>query len=354
MKMSSSDDDVERNQEEDTKSTVFNLKNVLLASGILISLCIVIVLLGALGNASSGDFQNSSPSLNANSTFPSNQNAPSAEEFFFFQRDGKVYSINPSDRKLKSKYLFNNGASSHFDNVQLSKDKKRLYFFDEFSFFYEFDSRMVHSTRATLNFSGKRFLLKRPDLISYFSVLFSESGACLIRQKSIETNVIIKDYPCECSNTELPEILGQTLDGTKLLYRSKLDYYLKTLNDSDSRDRYLFNRLKDEPFYDPFFSPDGSKFLFNDRNTDYWNLVDLKKKYLSYEMKKIYFTMDTRLFQYLTLSDDMRTLYFVIKSNEEYKLHAINYKSLFDGEHSSPESAFDIGEGRTIEFDIKN
>ena len=346
--MSEANDDVEINQEEEkTTSSVFTLKIFLIVSFTLISLCVVLVLLGSFGNARAGNLQNSSSRSNP---------TPSAKDLFIFQRYGKVFSLNPSDRRLKSKYLFFNGHFSHIDNVQLTMDKKRLYFFDDFSCLYDFNSKKVSLTGLPLKFRDMRFLLKKTDPNSYFFGALSESETCIIRQNSIDPDVTIKDYPSNCLKSNLPEILAQTPDGENLLYRcyKSSDYYLKTLNDSNSKDRFLFSLLKSESLYDTFFSPDGSKLLFHDRSKNYWNLVDLKVKYISFKMKQIHFTMDARSFKYLALSDDMSTLYFVVKSNEEYKLHEINYKSLFEGDYSTPQSAFDIGEGRTIEFDLED
>ena len=175
-----------------------------------------------------------------------------------------------------------------------------------------------------------------------------------IRHWNIKESKPIKDYPTKCGGKMCvypPAILGQSLDGSKVLYHcvGENDHFLKNLNDSNSEDRKLFPLYSDLVSYS-LFSPDGSKMILIDVRYTFWTLIDLNSENPIAESNIIFFNVDAKEFQSLSLSDDMKTLYFVIRKENECKLYAINYKSLFENNYSNPQSPFDIGEGRTIEL----
>ena len=341
--MSVTNEDVERNQEDDSKKTVFTLRNLLIFSGSLVALAVLLVLvwLGTAGNASLSYLPSFSTMFNQN--FPS--------DLIIFEHNKFIHVVDPKDSELKSRYLFDD-ADTFVSNFQFSKDKKRLYFYRGGICMYDFESRQVQDFTA---FNVNHFLLRRPD---HNSMLYGTKDdikkTSSIRHWNIKESKPIKDYPTKCGGKMYvypPAILGQTLDGSKVLYNcvGENDYFLKNLNDPNSEDRKLFTLYGDFPG-NTLFSPDGSKMIIVDFCYTFWTLIDLNSVDPIAGRFPIYFNADAKQFQSLTLSDDMKTLYFVIRNENECKLYAINYKSLFENNYSNPQSPFDIGEGRTIEL----
>ena len=341
--MLATNEDVERNQEDDSKKTVFNLRNLLIFSGSLVALAVVLILvwLGTTGNASLS-YQPSFSTL-------FNRNTPS--ELVIFQYDRFIHTVNPMDSELKSRCLFNDKYTL-VSNIQFSKDKKRLYFYSNGICMYDFESSQVQDFSA---FNVHDFLIRKPDLNSIlYGIKDDTEKTSLIRHWNIKESKTIKDYPTKCGDKMYvypPAILGQTFDGSKVLYTcvGQNEYFLKTLDDSDAQDQKLFT-LYSEFIPTPLFSPDGSKMILIDFRYNFWQLIDLNSVDPIAERQPIYFNVGTKEFQNLTLSDNMKTLYFVIRNENECKLYAINYKSLFENNYFDPQSPFDIGQGRTIEL----
>ena len=283
-----------------------------------------------------------------------------SNEMFILQHKGKIHSLNPSEKKLKSSFLFKIGDHSYMDRVQLSKDKKRLYFFDNSNLVFDFDTRAIEPVQSLPGYHSFDLLLKQPDLkTALYGSLKRNEYTGIIRHYSIEESRVIKDYPTKCLITRTPTIIGQSPDGSKLLYKcnGSHDYFLKNLDDSISEDRLIINLEKDgnpEYIYDPMFSLDGSKLIFNTIGSDHWTLINLNSDNPIADSKSVYFSADPASFQQFSLSDDMKKLYFVNKDENGMKLHEIDYNSLFEEDYSKPDRPLKIGQGRTIELGPEN
>ena len=348
--MSATNEDIERNQEEEgTEKTFFSLRNAFIILGFLVSVAILLVLLGTVMNSSVAYLPNILPQ--------SNPNASSSSDLIIFHLKGKVHSINPSNSSLQSKFLFNNGLHSFMNNVQLTKDKKRFYFFNCGNYIFDFDTRKVIPVGNLPEYDGYGLLLKKPDLNT---VLYgSESGnidSSSIRHYNVDEQILIKDYPTKCKKNRAPFLVGQSFDGSKLLYRCSAahEYFLKNLEDPNSEDRSILN-LQEEYVIYSFFSLDGSKIVIGTKNNDYWTLINLNSRFPT-QIRKIYFSVDPEDFQQLYLSDDMEKIYIVIKNEEEteVRLYEIAYNSLFENDYSGPDRALNIGLGRSIELGPEN
>ena len=349
--MSATNEDIERNQqeEEDIEKSIFSLRNAYIVLGSLVAVAILLVLLGTVGNASVAYLPNF--------LSHSNQKTSSSSDLIIFQLKGKVHSIIPSNSKLQSKFIFDNGRFSFMNNVQLTKDKKRFYFFNLGNYIYDFDTHLVSPVGNIPEYDGYGLLVKKPDLRT---ILYgSESGnihSSSIRHYNIDEQILIKDYPTKCPKNRSPYLVEQSFDGSKLLYRCTASYvyFLKNLEDPNSEDRSILNlreNMLEDYVSNSFFSLDGSKMIFSTVNTDYWTLINLNSR-IPTEIRKIYFSIDPEEFQQLYLSEDMEKIYFVIKNEEEteVRLYEIEYSSLFENDYSSPLHALNIGLGRSIEL----
>ena len=350
--MPATKEDIERNlEEEGTKKTFFSLRNAFIVLGSLVSLAILLVLLGTVMNSSIAYLPNILPQ--------SNQKTSSSSDLIIFHLKGKVHSINPSNSDLRSKFLFDNGGYSYMNNVQLTKDKKRFYFFDFGNYIFDFDTRQVIPVGNLPEYDGYGLLLKKPDLNT---VLYgSESGnidSSSIRHYNVDEQILIKDYPTKCKTNRAPFLVGQSFDGSKLLYRcsAAYEYFLKNLEDPNSEDRSIIDLQENmEVIFYSFFSLDGSKIVIGTKNNDYWTLINLNSRFPT-QIRKIYFSIDPEDFQQLYLSDDMKKIYFVINYAEETKvrLYEIDYNSLFENDYSGPDRALNIGLGRSIKLGPEN
>ena len=232
--MSNSSEDIERNQEEDTNTTLFSLRDVFIFSDSLFAFAIVLVLLGACASASLDYLSPFSSQSTLNSFIGS--------DMFILQHKGKAYAFNPTvsaDSKLKSAYLFKIMDFPSLSNAQLSKDKKRLYIFGRGSLEFNFNTRKVAPVKHFPGYHAFDIILRKPDLNT---VLYGHLNRIdlsgFIRHYSIEESRVIEDYPTKCL-TGTPDIVGQSLDGSKLLYRcaTAYEYFLKNLEDSNSEDQ---------------------------------------------------------------------------------------------------------------------
>ena len=375
LKMSAVDEDIERNQDENTEKNCFNLRNVLLVSGSLVALAVVLVLVGtgASAKARSSKSANGDASTSANVNNPlnsssqSNQTSSSSSDMIIFLHKGQVHALNPSNSKLQSKLLFDKGEISYIRNFQLTKDKKRLYFFHDINYVFDFDTRQITPALNLSEFDGRDLLIKKPYLNTALYVTFTFDGDSLssssfIRHIKIEGQTLIKDYPTECPEDLPPYLVGQSLDGTKLLYRCTTahDYYLKNLDVRGSEDRLILTMEKQNEMqlylHDPLFSLDGSKMVFYTIGTDHWTWINLNSDNPMEESRPIYFNVCPEYFQQLSLSDDMKKLYFIVNTEDGTgcKLHEIDYNNLFEKDYSDPQSPLDIGQGRLIELGSKN
>ena len=314
--------------------SLFGLKSLLVVSGTLAT----VVTLGFVS-----------------SRFSHTQDSGSTD-MFILQDKGKVHSLNPSDSKLKSSFLFKIGDNSYMDRVQLSKDKKSLYFYDNRNFVFDFDTRTVEPVQSLPGYHNFDLLFKQPDLktVLYGSFKSNEYKG-IIRHYSVEELRVIEDFPTKCPVTRSPTVIGQSPDGSKVLYKcnGSHDYFLKNLDDTSSVDRFIITLERERSpkfMYSPLFSLDGSKLIFNTFESDHWTLINLKSDNPIAESKPVYFNANPENFQQFSLSDDMKKLYFVNKDENGMKLHEIDYNSLFEKDYSNPQKPLNIGQGRTIEL----
>ena len=101
--MSVTNEDVERNQEDDSTKAVFTLRNLLIFSGSLVALAVLLVLvwLGTAGNANLSYLPSFSILFNQNST----------SDLVIFEHNKFIHAVNPKASELKSRYLFDDGGT---------------------------------------------------------------------------------------------------------------------------------------------------------------------------------------------------------------------------------------------------
>ena len=250
-----------------------------------------------------------------------------------------------------------------FEAQQLSKDKKRLFFQEDKNYVFDFDSREVTPIQIPPD-CGAYLVYKRPD---FDSVLYgiedkNHQYFTYIRHYNIDTSTLIKDYRTVCVKPFVPNVVGQSLDGSKLVYTcSGASYYLKTLNDPNSKDRTIINsgqngrNSRSASFNDPLISPDGSKVIFKNNQNNFWTIFNLNYDDPMSKTRKNYFSVNPKRFKQLSVSDDMTKLYFVIKNDAgEIRLYDIDYNSLFNNNYSSQDRALDIRQGQLIELGPEN
>ena len=377
--MFANSDDVERPQNEKTEKSGCSLRNFLIFSAALAVFAIVLVILaaGTSSNISTSTTVSTAENVDdlRNSSTQFTQNSSPGPDIFIFEYRWKVYALNPSDSELKSSFLFRteppstwlNATNSSVFNAQLSKDKKKLYFFDRDNLVFDFDTREIRTVSSYLfpKNIGSDLMFKRPSLDS---VLYGYRDKYKndnfnfgkIRHYSLKELTLIKDYSTNCVNPSAPFIVGQSLDGSKLLYHCFGDhhYFLKDLDEHKFNDRLIFT-LKYREFHkqyvhESFFSPDSTKLIFTEMESDYWTLINLNSENPIEESRQIYFSVNPAEFKHISLSDDTEILFFVIKDETGCRLYEINYKSLFDNDYSGPDRALNIGLGRSIELGPEN
>ena len=378
--MSANSEDVERLQNEKTEKSGCSLRNVLIFSAALAVFAIVLVILaaGTSSNISTSTIVSTAENVDdiRNSSTQFTQNSSPGPDLFIFEYKWEVYALNPSDSELKSAFLFRTEPPSTWLNVtnyssvlnaQLSKDKKKLYFFDRDNLVFDFDTREIRTVSSYLfpKNIGSDLMFKRPSLDS---VLYGYRDKYKndnfnfgkIRHYNLKELTLIKDYSTNCVNPREPFIIGQSLDGSKLLYHcfGGHDYFLKDLDKHKFNDRLIFTlkygELHQRCVHKSFFSPDNTKLIFTEMESEYWTLINLNSENPIEESRQIYFSENPAEFEHISLSDDTEILYFVIKDDTGCRLYEINYKSLFENDYSGPDRALNIGQGRTIELGSEN
>ena len=275
-----------------------------------------------------------------------------------FQFGRKIFELDPSNPELQSTLIL---EANHLltSNFQVSKDKKRVYYRDDYGQINMIDVETKEKSPLNLPDQpqiGKQFLLKKPDLEWVVYATQFDNQPSSIRLLNLNQQSQKFDYPHKCKIVR-PHISGQFSDGSKLLYQcteSGREVFLKDLNKPNEEDVKLF----DLPFsYHFFLSPDDSKAIlyvpgYNSRAivVDISNPLNTNKQNVT--LPRYMYNIEA-----ISFSNDHKKLYMVFytsKRNPLFQLTTINFKDLLNNTYENESLRFNPSETRDISCDVRS
>ena len=355
--------DIERNRKP-TKKPFFSLKTSLILLGSLTALVFVVFATYRyawpsesslqLNNLPDGNLNEQNQEQDQEDLLPSNPDNlnPSLLRFQFGR---KIFELDPSNPDLQSTLLLdaNDELTSNF---QVSKDKKHVYYCDDYGSINEIDVETKLKIDLNLPYqTGLHFLLRKPDLDWIVYAAQFDDQTSFIRLLNLKQKSQKFDYTHKCKNNALPHILDQFSDGSKLLYRCygpDREVFLKDLNNPRKEDVKIFDLPSSHSF---FLSPDDSKAILYEPGYNLNGMIVDISDPLTPSTEIVTLPRYLLNIEAVSFSNDHKKLYMVVYTNGRnplFTLSTINFEDLLTDRCVNYTLSFNRNDIRDILFDV--
>ena len=328
--------DFERNCNKKPKESLFNTRNVLIASGI----SIVAVFLIFLG---SGRFAGESNlDLNPSIAGSNSISSQSQTETLIFSIDRRIFSIDPSSADLKARLIYEKASGRTIFWIETTSDKSRVYFESEnlqnLSYIDASDGSCLEKIPLSSFYLDRGFCLQKP--VSKGIYFVSEtSGVIQIEyyEFATKTKKVVADNPCQPSY--IPSIISQSSDGSKIFYRCisyKEQITPAYMFSVDKPFNKLFDMKKDQSV---IIAPYDIYAIIFENQSNVIKIVNINDIPIEEFEIQLNFSLGNVISR--TFSNDKRTLFIISRqiingSAVEYQLISFDYETLIECNPARP------------------